>query len=230
MTRGVLTCVDHFSKIADVRPLRTKDSIEVSNALKDIFRKRGTPTIIISDNGREFVNQRFKDLAAEKRIEWGHSAPYIPTTTGLVERFNRTFIEKLKKTSEYGKKDWVDCIERALFGYLNAHHRALGCTPIEMYKKGLAKRYQEHRNRYQKSYTKEIGSSKEKEIKVGDRVLYHHPIKKENKLSADYDTSGIVLERRFGSVVIELNNGKKNYSKSEECQEILDFLRGRSVG
>ncbi|KAF9760552.1 Retrovirus-related Pol polyprotein from transposon, partial [Nosema granulosis] len=204
----LLTAVDHFSKIADVRPLRTKDSIEVTNAIKDIIRTRGTPEIIISDNGREFSNQRIKELAESRGINWRFGAPYTPTTTGLVERFNRTFIEKLKRVSEYGRKNWVECIHQALEGYLNTRHRAIGCTPREMLRKDLPQEKQEYRDRYRESYKKEVKNSPDNEINIGDRVLYHHPIKKENKLAPDYDTSGIVRGKSFGSVTLELNNGK----------------------
>jgi hypothetical protein len=48
---------DHFTKFIQLRPLRAKSSLEVANALFDIFSIFGVPLILQSDNGREFRNQ-----------------------------------------------------------------------------------------------------------------------------------------------------------------------------
>lgn len=98
-----MTVVDHFSKVADVRTLRSKEAGEVCQALNKALSTNGIPKIIISDNGKEFANSHMKELTAVNIIEWRHGAPYSPTTTGLVERFNRTFMEKLRKVKNLKK-------------------------------------------------------------------------------------------------------------------------------
>ncbi|KAF9763835.1 SCAN domain-containing protein 3 [Nosema granulosis] len=59
----LLTSADHFSKIADVCALRSKEAYEVTSALRDTFRRRGIPKRILSDNGREFTNGKIQELA-----------------------------------------------------------------------------------------------------------------------------------------------------------------------
>ncbi|KAF9763837.1 putative uncharacterized transposon-derived protein F54H12.3 [Nosema granulosis] len=149
----LLTTVDHFTKVADLKVLRTKDSLEGSNALRETMRRRGCPEIIILDNGLEFANHRIRELATDRKIDWSFGEPsYTQTTTGLVDRFNRRFIVKLKRLSEYGKKDWVDCIEPALNGYLNTRHKAIGCTPLKMMRKSFSREQQEYIRKFQNSY------------------------------------------------------------------------------
>ncbi|KAF9758282.1 Retrovirus-related Pol polyprotein from transposon, partial [Nosema granulosis] len=127
----LLTIVDHYSKFADVHPLRSKDSFEVTETILRTIQKMGIPKIILSDNGTEFKNEKFRRVCAKNNIELRNGAPYTPTTTGGVERFNRTFMDKLRKVTDFGCSSWVDGIRPALRGYLNSFHRGIGCTPIE---------------------------------------------------------------------------------------------------
>jgi len=204
----ILTVIDHFSKLADVRLLRTKEANEVCIALEKTIEKYGVPEIIISDNGREFVNSKMDELAIAKKFKWRRGAPYTPTTTGLVERFNRTYIEKLRKVSNFGKLDWAECVQDALIGYLESFHRGIGCAPIEMTEKKIQPEQESYIERYKNSYIKNCNQKKMEEINIGDKILYHHPVEKRNKLMADFNQSGIVQAKRFGSVDIKLVNGK----------------------
>ncbi|KAF9762052.1 Pol polyprotein [Nosema granulosis] len=169
--------------------------------------KIGTPRKVITDNGKEFLNSGTRRFAEEKGIDWRYGAPYSPTTTGLVERFNRTFIEKLKKITEFGRWDWGEMINKCLVSYMNSYHRALGCTPQEVIDgKTVDPRQQEA---YKKSYEQRNGENiRELGPQVGDKVLYHHPIGKGNKLRADYDVSGVVIERSLGSATLRLGDGR----------------------
>lgn len=54
----------------------------------------------------------------------------------------------------------------------------------------------------------------EEEINVGDKILYHHLIKRVNKLAADFNASGVIVERRFGSVIIRLTDGRTSSLKN----------------
>ncbi|XP_014613889.1 PREDICTED: uncharacterized protein LOC106792185 [Polistes canadensis] len=103
----ILTMVDHRTKWAEVVPLRYKSMSEVRDGIeKQLIGKHGRPREILSDNGKEFDNREVKEMCKEYDISWKHSSPYNPTTTGLVERFNKTLVGKLRKITEYGKFDW----------------------------------------------------------------------------------------------------------------------------
>ncbi|KAF9761874.1 hypothetical protein NGRA_2363 [Nosema granulosis] len=98
-------------------------------------------------------------------------------------------------------------IERCLRSYMNSYHRALGCTPQEVIDGRILDPRQQ--KSYKKSYEQRNGINLgELGPQVGDKVLYHHPIGKESKLGADYDRSGIVIERSLGSATIQLQDGR----------------------
>lgn len=63
---------------------------------------------------------------------WKYGSSYKPTTTGLVERFNRTLGSKLKKITDFEIFDWAKCVKKAIKAYMNYYHRAKGCAPIEL--------------------------------------------------------------------------------------------------
>nr|ABE26655.1 pol polyprotein [Nosema bombycis] len=205
----LLTGVDHFSRGAVVRPLRTKEAGEVLYWIGKLVKEMGPPKVILTDNGKEFANRRAAELASENDITWRYGAPYSPTTTGLVERFNRTFIEKLRKVSRFGERDWVECLGPCMKAYRNSYHRALGCTPEEFLTRirrtGQRRKLLEHRSRYDKVRGKEPSGLR---LVKGDRVWYQHPVEQGHKLAAAYRWRGEVVDSKFGSATVKLEDGR----------------------
>ena len=54
--RFIMTYQDHFTKFVVLRALESKCAEEVGDKLFDVFCDRACPTILHSDNGREFQN------------------------------------------------------------------------------------------------------------------------------------------------------------------------------
>ena len=52
-----MTATDYFSKWPDGALLQDKTAVGVADFLFTVFCHQGRPDIIISDQGREFVNQ-----------------------------------------------------------------------------------------------------------------------------------------------------------------------------
>lgn len=53
----ILTATDYFSKWVEAFPLKTKSASEVAQHLCSIIYRHGCPKRILSDQGREFVNE-----------------------------------------------------------------------------------------------------------------------------------------------------------------------------
>ena len=63
--KWILHIVDHWSKFTFAFPLTQKSAKEVTSALeKRVFPFIGLPSIIQSDNGREFVNKLIEEVVA----------------------------------------------------------------------------------------------------------------------------------------------------------------------
>ena len=60
-----IVCVDYFSFFIWERPLLDMQSDTVILGLKTIFSESGSPEILITDNGRSFISEDFKQFAVE---------------------------------------------------------------------------------------------------------------------------------------------------------------------
>ena len=52
----IITATDYFSKWQEAAPLSDKTAVGVADFLFSIFCRHGWPEIVLSDQGREFVN------------------------------------------------------------------------------------------------------------------------------------------------------------------------------
>ena len=89
----------------------------VARKLWEVFMDYGTPKILQSDNGAEFVNKIIDAFTILHGIEPKLSVTYNPRTNGLVERRNKDISKALKKFIEgaYGGwDDWLPMVQISL--------------------------------------------------------------------------------------------------------------------
>ena len=60
------------------------------------------------------------------------TSPYHPQTDGLVERFNQTLKEMLRKSAAEDGKDWDKLIPYVLFAYREVPQESTGYSPFEL--------------------------------------------------------------------------------------------------
>ena len=91
----------------------------VTSFLFQIFTQFGSPTILQSDNGKEFVALIIRDLVgmwSETRIINGR--PRYPQSQGLIERANGTLDVKLSTWIEdNNREDWSAGLPLAICKY-----------------------------------------------------------------------------------------------------------------
>ncbi|KAK7089327.1 hypothetical protein V1264_025122 [Littorina saxatilis] len=101
--RYVLTMTDYFTKWVDMYPLATKEAKGVCSAIKTFITRWGAPKRILSDQGKEFVNQLNKEVCNMFGIRRSVTSAYHPQCNGLDERTNQTFKTRLGKlVDEHG--------------------------------------------------------------------------------------------------------------------------------
>ncbi len=57
-----LVCIDIFSKMADMEPMKDKEADTCNKAMENIFKRLGVPDSIYCDEGSEFTNKKFLQL------------------------------------------------------------------------------------------------------------------------------------------------------------------------
>ena len=127
----ILTCIDIFSRLAKAIPLKTKSAYDVSIAITKLF-KDAKPKNLQTDLGKEFYNSKVKEIL--KKNDINHYSVYSQFKSAIVERFNRTLRDRLKKfTTEQGNKKWVKVLPSIIHAYNHSKHRSLkGFSPSEI--------------------------------------------------------------------------------------------------
>jgi putative transposase len=83
----ILAVVDDFSR--ECLGLVTDNSssgIRVARELERIVEMRGSPCMIISDNGTELTSRAMLEWQQERRVEWHYIAPGKPTQNSFMRK------------------------------------------------------------------------------------------------------------------------------------------------
>lgn len=137
----ILSVIDVYSKYAWAFPLKTKSASEVADTLESHFcRNVGAPSILQSDNGKEFINREMNTLCERFSILFKHPRPRNPKANGQVERFNQTLTRYLQKhiyeeekSLETDSKMWLKHLDKVMYNYNLAKHSATKYTPFNLF-------------------------------------------------------------------------------------------------
>ena len=131
----IFNIIDHYTKICGSYLLENKKSDSILIALNDFISRYGYPTIIQSDNGKEFRNIKLQEFCEINNIKLYYSKPRHPQTNGIVERLHREikkslYVEKIKNGENYN-------INMAISNAVLAHNanksRSTKYKPIDLF-------------------------------------------------------------------------------------------------
>ncbi|XP_068213402.1 uncharacterized protein [Palaemon carinicauda] len=128
----ILTMMDHASRYPDAVPLKNIDSESVAEALVDMFSRVGVPEEILSDLGTQFTSDCMKEVARLLSMRQLTTTPYHPMCNGLVEKFNGTLKQMLKKLCQEKPNQWHRYINAVLFAYREVPQESTGFSPFEI--------------------------------------------------------------------------------------------------
>src|SRR6266480_6509873 len=126
---------DHFSRFSWAKALTSKRAVEVAAYLFELFHYLGSsPTILQSDNGKEFCAGIIKELFAMwPSVKIINGRPKHPQSQGLVERANGLLQQKLGKWKEStGQNDWSFGLRFVIMAMNNSWCRSHKKTPYEL--------------------------------------------------------------------------------------------------
>lgn len=131
--RLILNYQDHLTKFVILRPLKTKTALEVAHYLVDIFTTFGAPSILHSENGREFVNKVIDELTnLWDGVKIVHGKPQHSQTQSSVERANQD-VQNILAASMDTKKTtkWSDELKFVQIMKNRSYHKGIKQTPYE---------------------------------------------------------------------------------------------------
>nr|GEU51036.1 reverse transcriptase domain-containing protein [Tanacetum cinerariifolium] len=98
----------------------------------NIVCRFGIPGEIISDNGKQFSDNPFKDWCDKLNITQQFASVKHPQSNGLVKRTNRSLGEGIKSGLEEGNKSWVEELPRVLLAHRTMIKSSHDDTPFSL--------------------------------------------------------------------------------------------------
>ena len=123
--------IDYFTKWVEVEPLATITEKNVRNFVWKICQFR-IPRAFISNNGKQFDNDAFRDFYNQLGIKNHYSSPAHPQANGQVEVTNQSLLKLIKTQLEGAKGIWLDELSSVLWAYRTTARTPIGETPFRL--------------------------------------------------------------------------------------------------
>ena len=131
--RYLLTFVDDLTKFCDAIPITSQESHEVAyKFITEIVFKFGTPRVLLTDQGANFLSSVFKEVCKLLKIKKIQTSAYRPQSNGSCERSHRTLTEYLRSFVAKSQDDWDSWIKYAVFVYNTTPNTSTKFTPFEL--------------------------------------------------------------------------------------------------
>lgn len=129
---GLFVIIEYLTKYPYVKPIKSKTAKEISWLLWEYITIFGTPKVILSDNGTEFVNSVVDSMLRMVGVEHRVTSAYHPRTNGQTERLNATIVSSLRKHAIEDRSNWDKWIPYVLLAYRTRVHTSTNFTPFEL--------------------------------------------------------------------------------------------------
>jgi hypothetical protein len=130
--------VDSFSHWTSIIACKNKSAYDAARALLQVVGSFGAPLRLRSDGGAEFLNGIISSLTRLLGVHQHVMLPYSPTANGIVERANRSILERLrhlvfsKHLRQHTAHQWSDLLPLCQRMINASIHSAIGTSPARV--------------------------------------------------------------------------------------------------
>ena len=101
--------VDYFTKWVEAKPVAQITDTQIQSFVwKSLIYRFGLPLVIITNNGKQFDNRKFKKFLAELHIKHRLTLVAHPQSNGEAKATNQTIFHRLKIWLTHAKSSWTD--------------------------------------------------------------------------------------------------------------------------
>ena len=87
---------------------------------------------MLTDQGSQFTSEVMKEVSRLLSLKQITTTPYHPMCNGLVEKFNGTLKQMLRRMCAERPKDWDKYLNALLFAYREVPQESMGFSPFEL--------------------------------------------------------------------------------------------------
>jgi len=129
--KHILVMVDHFTNWVEAVPVPDMSAATISEAFYEhIICRHSAPDVIVTDQGKQFMDALFKHLNRQMSIKQRRTTPYHPQTNTKAERFNKSLIRGIACFANAQQSDWDLLIPSYLLAYRSSVIDGLGESPF----------------------------------------------------------------------------------------------------
>ncbi|GKB77443.1 reverse transcriptase domain-containing protein [Tanacetum coccineum] len=129
----LIVAIDYFTKWIETKLAATINGSQIRKFVWDnIVCRFGLSGEIVSDNGKQFRDNPFKDWCEKLCIRQHFASVKHPQTNGLVERTNRGLGEAIKARLDARSKNWMEELYHVLWAHRTMIKSRNGDTPFSL--------------------------------------------------------------------------------------------------
>ena len=129
----ILTLQDDLSKYSQAYPIQDHTAETVAETfVRQFICKFGSPNVIVTDQGTEFMSELFSNVAKLFKIRKYHTTAYHPQSNGALERSHQGLLDYIKQYTNQYKDSWDNWIDFAMLSYNTTPHTVTQFIPYEL--------------------------------------------------------------------------------------------------
>ncbi|XP_016103330.1 uncharacterized protein [Sinocyclocheilus grahami] len=128
----ILVIVNYATRYPEAVPLRKVTAKAIAQELFLLSSRVGIPAEILTNQGTPFMSRLMADFCRLLRVKQLRTTVYHPQTDGLIERFNQTLKQMLRRVVTEDKRDWDLMLPYVLFGIREVPQALIGFTPFKL--------------------------------------------------------------------------------------------------
>ena len=129
----ILVAVEAFSAWPVVVPMKTQTATTIAEALiTHVFSIFGSPLSILTDQGRAFESELFKEIMDLYNIKKYRTSSFHPAANGKAERWVKTLKQHLAMLVEKDQKHWPKYLPFIAQAYRSMPHTSTTFSPYEV--------------------------------------------------------------------------------------------------
>jgi hypothetical protein len=124
--------MDYFTKWPEACAIPTREASTVAKALVTNFCRFELPREIHSEQGYNFESRLMQEVVHRLGVRKTRTTPLHPQSDGMVERYNETVEDHLRKVFVSHQRNWDPKLPIFLLAYRVSTHDSTGLTPASL--------------------------------------------------------------------------------------------------
>uniref|UniRef100_A0A674IBQ6 Gypsy retrotransposon integrase-like protein 1 n=1 Tax=Terrapene triunguis TaxID=2587831 RepID=A0A674IBQ6_9SAUR len=128
----ILVMLDYATRFPEAIPLRNITAHTIADELVKVFARVGLPREILTDQGTNFTSRLLRQVCELLGVKQLRTSVYHPQTDGLVERFNQTLKDMLRKFPQEDLRRWDQLLPPLLLAVREVPQSSTKFSPFEL--------------------------------------------------------------------------------------------------